>query len=127
MERTKLMVGEGVKRLREGSLSPYRPGGESRRLTDYRILWKGTALLLFAPFPTINLVLSNAAKLRLKSHHVVRVPMENRPPMTRRDGASELPNLKERCEPRLGGQRRTPQTRGPAVAEFTNRSPTEHT
>jgi hypothetical protein len=37
--------------------------------------------------------ISNAAELRLQSHHVVGSPMENRTPMTRRDGASELPNL----------------------------------
>jgi hypothetical protein len=53
--------------------------------------WKGTAMMRFAPFRTINSVLSNAAEIRLQSHHVFGGPMENRHPMTRRDGASELP------------------------------------
>jgi hypothetical protein len=92
MERTELMVGEGVNRLRAGRLSPHRPNGESRRVTDDRVLWKGKALKRFAPFPTLSSVSSNAAELRLQSHHVVGSPMENRPPMTRRDGASELSN-----------------------------------
>jgi hypothetical protein len=80
---------------------------------------------MFAPFPTINSVLSNATELRLQSHHVVGVPVENGPPMTRRDGASELPNLNEVCEPNHGGTPRTPQDRGPSVAEINNGSPTE--
>jgi hypothetical protein len=86
MERTELMVGEGANRLRAGRLSRHRPDGESRRVPDDRSLWKGTALMRFAPFPTINSVLSNAAELRRQSRHVVGVRVENRPPMTRRDG-----------------------------------------
>jgi hypothetical protein len=65
-----------------------------------------------APFPTINSFLSNASELRLQSHHVVRVPMETRPSMTRRDGAFELPNSSEECEPLQGGTTRTPPSRG---------------
>jgi hypothetical protein len=95
MEQTELMLGEGVNRLRARRISPHRPDGESRRLTDDRMLGLGRDLMRFAHFPTINSVLSNAADLRLQSHHVVGVPMENRPLMTRRDGASELPNLQE--------------------------------
>jgi hypothetical protein len=49
----------------------------------------------FAHFPTIYSVLSNAAYLRMQSHHVVGSPMENRHSMTRRDGSSELPLLNE--------------------------------
>jgi hypothetical protein len=52
----------------------------------------------FAPFPTINSVLSNAVEHRLQSCHVVGVPMEKRSPMTERDVASEHPNLNEGCE-----------------------------
>jgi hypothetical protein len=81
---------------------------------------------MFTPFPTINSVLSNAAELRLLSHHVVGVPVENGPPMTRRDEASELPNLNEGCEPPQGGPPRTPNARGPSVAEINNESPTEN-
>jgi hypothetical protein len=79
----------------------------------------------FAPFPTFNSVLSNAAELRLQSHHVVGFPMENRPPMTRRDEASELPNLNQGGETPQGGTHRTPKARGPDVAEFKGGSPTE--
>jgi hypothetical protein len=82
------------------------------------MLWKCNALLRFAPISTIKSVLSNAAELRLQSHHVVGDPMENRPPMTRLDGASELPNLNGWCERSQGGQPRTPQAKEPAVAEF---------
>jgi hypothetical protein len=59
------------------------------------MLWAGTSLMRFAHFPTINFVLSNAAELRLQSNHVVGVPVKNRTQMTRRDLASELPNLNE--------------------------------
>jgi hypothetical protein len=62
---------------------------------EYRMLWKGTALIRFAHFPTINPVLSNAAQLRLQSCHVVGIPMEKRPPMKERDVGSEHSNLKE--------------------------------
>jgi hypothetical protein len=63
---------------------------------DDRMLWKWTAVMRFAHFPTINSVLSNAAELRLQSRHVVGLPMEIRRVMTRRDGASELPHSNER-------------------------------
>jgi hypothetical protein len=59
------MVGEGLYRLRAGRISPQRPDVESRRGTDDRMLWKGNDLMRFAPFPTMNSVLSNAADLRL--------------------------------------------------------------
>jgi hypothetical protein len=78
-----------------------------------------------APFPTINSDLSSASELRMQSHHVVGVPMENRHPMTWRDGASELPNLNKVCEPTQGGTPRTPQAIRPAVAEFKIGYPTE--
>jgi hypothetical protein len=48
------MVGEGVNRLRAGRLSPLRRDGESRRVTDERMLRKGTALMRVEPFPTMN-------------------------------------------------------------------------
>jgi hypothetical protein len=89
------------------------------------MLWKRTARMRFAPFQTINSLLSNAAELRLQSHHVVGFPMKIRPPKTRRDGASELPNLNEVCEQPQVGTPRTPQARGPAVAEFKHGSLTE--
>jgi hypothetical protein len=89
------------------------------------MLWKGNALMRFALFPTINSVLSNAAVHRLQSHHVVGVPIVNRSLMARRDGASELPNLNEWCEPPKVCQHRMPQARGLAVAEFKERSPNE--
>jgi hypothetical protein len=88
MERTKLMVGEGVNRLRAGRLSPNRPDGESRRVPDDRMHWKGNGLMRFAKLTNINSVISYGADLRLQSDHVFGVPMENRPPMTRRDVAS---------------------------------------
>jgi hypothetical protein len=117
MERNDLMAGVGANRLRAGCHSRHRLDGESRRFPDDRMLWKGTALMRFALFTTINSVLSNAAELRLKTHHVVVVPMENRHIMTRRDGASEHPNLNEWCDYPQGGTPRTPPARGPAVAE----------
>jgi hypothetical protein len=86
------MAGAGANRLGVGRLSRHRPDGESRREPDDRMPWKGTAMMPFAPFRTINSVLSNEAEFRLQSHHVVGVPMENQPPMTRRDGASKLHN-----------------------------------
>jgi hypothetical protein len=98
MERIDLMVGKGAVLLRAGRLSRHRPVGESRPLPDDRMLWTGTALMLFADFPTINSVLSNAAELRLQSRHVFGIPMLNRPPMTERDVAPEHPNLNEVCE-----------------------------
>jgi acyl carrier protein phosphodiesterase len=88
MERIDLMVGNGANRLRLRRLSSHRPDGESRRVPDNRMLWTGTALMRFADFPTINSVLSNAAELRYQSRHVFGSPLENRPPMPRRDVAS---------------------------------------
>jgi hypothetical protein len=64
MERNELIVGEGAYRLRAGRLSRHRPDGESRRMTDERMLWNGATLLLFALFPTINSALSNVAEHR---------------------------------------------------------------
>jgi hypothetical protein len=64
MERSELMVGEGAKRSRAGRISHHRPDGESLRLNNDRMLWKGTNLMRFAPFPYINSVLSNVAELR---------------------------------------------------------------
>jgi hypothetical protein len=61
MERTDLMVGKGANRLRAGRLPCHRPDGEIRHFLDDRMLWKGKALMRFAPFPTINSVSSNAA------------------------------------------------------------------
>jgi hypothetical protein len=58
------MVVEGANRIREGRLSRHRSEGEIRQLTDDRMLWKGTTLMRFAPFPTINSVFSNVADLR---------------------------------------------------------------
>jgi hypothetical protein len=92
------MMGEEANRFRAGCLLRNRPDGESRRVPDARMLWKGTALMRFAQFPTINSIVSNTADLRLHSRHLVGVPMENRPPMTRLDGASELPHSSERCD-----------------------------
>jgi hypothetical protein len=90
-----------------------------------RMFSNRTTLMRFALVPTFNSVLSNAAELRLKSHHVVEFTMENRPSNTRRDLTSVLPNLNEGCETPQAGTPRTPQARGPAVAEFKNGTPTE--
>jgi hypothetical protein len=109
MERTELMLGEGVNRLWSGRLSPHRPDGDSCRMTDDRGLWKGNAQMRFATFPTINSVISNASDLRQQSHDLVVLPKENRSPMTGRDRASELPNLNECFYEHQGGQPRTPQ------------------
>jgi hypothetical protein len=108
MERSDWMVGEGANRLRAGRISRHQPEGKSRRKPDDWMLWNGTALMRFAPFPTISSVSSKAAELRLHSHHALGYPMENRPPMTRRDGASVLPNLNEGFETPQGGTIRTP-------------------
>jgi hypothetical protein len=125
MERTDLKVAEGANRLRAGRLSRHRPDGESRRLPDDRMLWKWTNLMRFAHFPTINSVFSNAAELRLWSRNVDGFPMQNRPPMARRDLASEAPNSNENCVPHQSGTPRTPTARGPAVAEIKDGSRTE--
>jgi hypothetical protein len=125
MEPTELIVGEGANRIRLRRLSRHRPDGERRRLHDDRMLWKRTSLIWFTPFPTINSVISNAAELRRQSRHVFGCPMENRTSMTTRDGAPELPHLNKWCENPQGGQPRTRQARGPAVAEFKDGSPTE--
>jgi hypothetical protein len=116
MEPTELLLGEGVNRLRSGRISPHWPDGERRRVTDDRKLGKGNALMRFAPFTTINSVISNPADLRLQSHHVVGVPMEIRPLMTRRDVAPKHPDVNEGCEQSQSGTPRTPPARGPAVA-----------
>jgi hypothetical protein len=52
MERTLLLLGEGVNRIRAGRFSKHRPECERRRVADDRMLWKGTALMRFATFPT---------------------------------------------------------------------------
>jgi hypothetical protein len=88
------------------------------------MLWTGNSLLRFAPFPTMNSVLSNAADLTRPSRHVVGVPMKKRSPMTERDVAFEHPNLNEGREPPQGGTPRTPPARGLAVADFKDGSPT---
>jgi hypothetical protein len=64
MERSELMVGEGANRTRAGRFSHHRPDGESRRGTDARMLWMGTAVMRFALYTTINSVPPNAAVLR---------------------------------------------------------------
>jgi hypothetical protein len=89
------------------------------------MLWKGTALMRFAPLTTISSVSSNAAELRLQSHHLVGFPMKIRHPMTRCDGASWPPYLNEGCEKTQGGTPRTPKARGPAVAEYKYGNPSE--
>jgi hypothetical protein len=60
-------------------------------MPDDRMFWKGNTLMRLANFPSINSVLSNAPELRLQSRHVVGGPMDIQPPMTRRDGVSEVP------------------------------------
>jgi hypothetical protein len=125
MERTELMVLEGANCIRAGRLSRNKQDGKSWRVPDDRMLWNGNALIRFAPFPTINSVLSNAAELRLQTFNVVGLPMEKRPPMTESDVASEHPNLNEGCEPPQGVMTRTPQARGPTVVEFKYGTPTE--
>jgi hypothetical protein len=118
MELTELMLREGTNRLRAGRFSRHRPEGEIRRVPDDRMLWKWTAMLRFAPFPTNNSVLSNVGELRRQSRHVVMFSVKKRPPMTRRDGASEFPHSNERCKSTQCGMPRTPTARGPSVAEF---------
>jgi hypothetical protein len=82
------------------------------------MLWKGTALIRFAPFPTIYSVFSNAAELRQHSRHVFGFPMENRTPMTTHDKASVLPHSKEDCDLPQGRTLRITGARGPAVAKI---------
>jgi hypothetical protein len=118
MERTELIVWEGAIRLRAGRYSRHRPDGESRRLPDDRLLWKGTALMRCAHFLTINTFISNGAEFRGQSRHVFGVPMENRNMMTRRDVASELPQPNERCDSPQGATLRTPPARLTAVTVF---------
>jgi hypothetical protein len=89
------------------------------------MVWKWIAQILFEHFPTINSIISNAAELRLQSRHIVGVAMENRPPMKRRERASEIPQSNEGCDHSQGGTTRTPKARGPAVADFKDDSPTE--
>jgi hypothetical protein len=112
------MVGEGSNRIISGIISRYRLDGGSRRLPDFRILWKGIALIRFAHFPTINSFVSNAAEQILQSRHVVGFPQENRPPLMSRDVLSEHPHSNEGCDPLQGAAPCTPTDRGPAVAEF---------
>jgi hypothetical protein len=102
------MVREEANRLRAGRLSRRRPDGESRRMPVDWMLGKGTALMRFAHLPPISSFSSNAGELRLQSHHLVGFPMENRPTLTRRGGAYELPNMNEGCETPQGGTPRTP-------------------
>jgi hypothetical protein len=51
MERTELMLVEGANRLRAVRVSRHRLNGESRRVRDDGMLWKGTALMRFALSP----------------------------------------------------------------------------
>jgi hypothetical protein len=81
--------------------------------------------MLFALFHTTNSILSIAADLRLLSRHVVGVPMDNRNPMTMRDGASELPHSIEWCDHSQGGTPRRPTARRKQVADFKVGFPTE--
>jgi hypothetical protein len=90
-----------------------------------RMLWKWTAVMRYAPFPTINLVQSNAGKLRRQSHKVVGISMEKPPPMTGRHGASEFPHSNEGCKLTNCGLPRTPPARWPAVAYFKYGSRTD--
>jgi hypothetical protein len=87
------------------------------RVTDDRILWKGTALKQFALFPTINSERSNAAELRRLSCHVIGFRIKKTLPMTDLDVAPEHPNLNEWCEHTQGVTPRRPPARGPADAE----------
>jgi hypothetical protein len=123
MERTELMAGEGLNRLRAGRLSRHRPDGKCRRVPDDRMLRKWTALMLFAPFPT-NSVLSNAGEFRPQYRHIVGFSMQNRAPMTRLNGASELPHSNKESKFIQCRTPRTPPARGPAVAEYKYVSPT---
>jgi hypothetical protein len=54
MDGTELIEGEGANRLRAGRLSRHQSDGESRQLTDDRMLWKGTSLIRFANFSSIK-------------------------------------------------------------------------
>jgi hypothetical protein len=82
------------------------------------MLWKGTALMRFADFPSIYSALSNTAEHRRQSRHLFGVPMRNRTTMTRCDGASELPQSNEGCDPPQGRTLRNLPARGPSVAEI---------
>jgi hypothetical protein len=89
------------------------------------MLWKWIALMRFAPFPTINSVSSNATELRRLSRNVVGFPMENGLTMQMSEVASKPSNSNEECEQPQGCTPRKPPARGPAVAEFKDRSPSE--
>jgi hypothetical protein len=92
MERTDLMDGEVANRLRAGRFTRHQPDGECRRVQDDRMLWKRKILMRFANFTNIISVLSNAPQLIMQSRRVVGVPLGNRTPMTRLDGASNVPH-----------------------------------
>jgi hypothetical protein len=72
----------------------------------------------FADLTTINSALSNAVEPTRQSRHVLGVSTENRTPMTRCHGASQIPQRNEGCEPHQGVTLRTPPANGPAVAGF---------
>jgi hypothetical protein len=67
MERTELMVVHGANCVWAGRISRDRRDCQSLRLPDVRMLCKWKALMRFAPFSTINSILSNGAELRLQS------------------------------------------------------------
>jgi hypothetical protein len=118
MERTELMLGEGVNRLRACRTSRHPPDGEIRRMPDDRMLLMRNTLKLFAPSPTMNSNHSNASDLRLQSRHVLGLPKENKTTMTTGDGASDPLHSNEVCDPPQGGTLRTPPARRPACAKF---------
>jgi hypothetical protein len=116
---------EGAINLRVVHLARQRPEGVRRRLPDDRMLKKGPALMRFTSFPTINTLLSISGEFRRHSRHVVGVPLQYRPTMTGRDGASELMHSNERCDHSQCGTPRMTMARGPSVADFKDGSPTE--
>jgi hypothetical protein len=71
------MAGGGSNRLRAGRLSRPRPDGSAGKCLVTGCLWKWTALMRFAHFPTIKSVHSNVPEIRLHSRKVFGVPMEN--------------------------------------------------
>jgi hypothetical protein len=81
-------------------------------MPDDRMLWKGNFLKLFAPFPTMNSVHSNAADLRLQSRQVFGLPIEKRTTIKTRDEASELLHSNDVCDPPQGLTPITPRPEG---------------
>jgi hypothetical protein len=76
LERNELMVGNGANRIRAELVHSILSTGTRRILTSCWWRERRSALMQFAPCPTINSVHSIACVLRNTSRRVFRVQME---------------------------------------------------